>query len=144
MDLGSPCHPPLGSEPSLYLCQFSFHPQSSQSVALIYAGHLGSNSGFLGTHRIVRHFTDKEQLKRICGWNTINSILSLRTCINPSIILLPTILFSHLLSILFRTFQILHTMIITFSHLTITLLVGIIFPGPITCSIISAPVAFLN
>jgi len=79
-----------------------------------------------------------------CGWNIINSILSIRTYINISIILMPTILLLHLFSLcstLFRTFQSLFIMICSCSRLALTRLVRITFVSLITCSAISFPVA---
>jgi len=79
----------------------------------------------------------------IYGRNTINFILSIRTYINTSIILLPTILLSLLSSTLFRTFQSLCIMISSCAHLALTRLAGITFVGLITCSAISSSVALL-
>jgi len=81
-----------------------------------------------------------------CGWNIINSILSIRTYINPTIILLPTILLSlhfSLFSTLFRTFQSLCIMISSCLRLAITRVAGITFIDLITCSAISFPVALV-
>jgi len=77
------------------------------------------------------------------GWNTINSILSIRTNINTCIILLPTILLSHLSATRFRTFQRLYKMISSCACLASTPLAGITFAGLITCSAISFPVALI-
>jgi len=81
-----------------------------------------------------------------CGWNIINSILSIRTYINTSIILVPPILLSLLFSLsstLFRTFQSLCIMIRSCSRLALTRLVRITFLGLVTCSAISFPVALI-
>jgi len=81
-----------------------------------------------------------------CGWNIINSILSIRTYINTSIILVPTILLSLLFSLsstLFRTFQCLCIMISSCSHLAITRLAWITSVSAITCLAISFPVALI-
>jgi len=77
----------------------------------------------------------------IYGCNTINSILSIRTYVNTSIILLPTILLSLLCSTLFRTFESLCIMISSFAHLASTWLEGITFAGLLTCSPIFVPEA---
>jgi len=73
----------------------------------------------------------------MCGWNTINPILSIRTYVNTSIILLPTILLSLLSFVLFRNIQILCIMISSCAHLDITRLAGITNPRLITCGPIS-------
>jgi len=77
----------------------------------------------------------------IYGRNTINSILSIRTYINSSIILLPTILLSLLSSTFFRTCQSLCIMICSCAHLSLTRLAAITFAGLIACSTISFAVA---
>jgi len=74
------------------------------------------------------------------GCNTINSILSIRTYINTSIILLPTILLSLLSSTLFRIFQSLRIMIPSCEHPVFTLRTVITFASQIACSAISFPV----
>jgi len=82
----------------------------------------------------------------IYGWNTINAILSIRTYINTSIILLPTnllSLLSHLSSTLFRTFQSLCIMTSSYTHIAEKQLAEITFAGLITCFEISIPVALL-
>jgi len=79
-----------------------------------------------------------------CRCNVINVILSIRTDINPSIILLPTILLSILFllsSTLFWIFQSLCIWISSGLRPALTWLVGIIFVGLIMCSAISFPVA---
>jgi len=81
-----------------------------------------------------------------CGWNIVNSILSIRTYFNRSIILLPAILLSlpfSLSSTHFRIFQSLCMMISSCSRVPWTLLAGITFVGPITCLAISFPVALI-
>jgi len=75
--------------------------------------------------------------------NTINSIHSIRTYINTSIILWLTILFSLLSSTLFRTFQSLCIMISCCAHLAWTRLAGITFAGSIKCLLILFPVYLL-
>jgi hypothetical protein len=75
----------------------------------------------------------------IYGCDTINSILSIRTYINTSIILLPTILLSLPSATLVRTFQSQCKMTISRAHLALTRLVGITFPGLLTCSTIYFP-----
>jgi len=63
-----------------------------------------------------------------CGCNIINSILSTRTYINTSIILLPTILLSLLLSLsstMFRTFQSLCIIMSSCTHPALTRLAGL-------------------
>ena len=77
----------------------------------------------------------------IYGCNTINSILSIRTYINTSIILLPTILLSLLSSSLFRVFQSLCIMITSCVHLDLSGLAEITFAGLILCSVITFPLA---
>jgi len=77
----------------------------------------------------------------IYGCNTINSIFSIRTYINSSIILLPTILLSLLSSTLVRTFQSLCIMISSCANLACTRLVGITFAGQIMSCAISFSVA---
>jgi len=77
----------------------------------------------------------------IYGCNTINSILSIRTSINTSIILLPTILLSLLSSTLFRTFLSQYIMVSSGAHLTLTRLAEITFVSLIPCSAITFPVA---
>ena len=77
----------------------------------------------------------------IYGWNTINSILSIGTYINTSIILLPTILLSLLCSTLIRTIQSLCLLVCSCAHLAWTRLAGITFDGLVTCSAISISVA---
>jgi len=69
----------------------------------------------------------------INGWNTLDSILWIRTYINSSIILFPTILPSLLSSTLFRTIQSLCIVISSWVHLAMIWLVGIAFAGLITC-----------
>jgi len=73
----------------------------------------------------------------INGCNTINSILSIRTYINTSIILLPTLLLSLLSFTLFRTFQSRCIMVGSCTHLALTWLAGITFVGLFTCLAIS-------
>jgi len=77
------------------------------------------------------------------GWNIINSILSIRTYINTSIILLPSILLSLLFSLsstIYRTFRDLCIMTSSCSYLALTQRVEITFLGLITCLPISFPV----
>jgi hypothetical protein len=75
--------------------------------------------------------------------NTINSILSIRTYINTSIILLPTILLSLLSSTIIRTCQSLHIMINRCAYLALPWLGDTSFAGLIMCSAISFPAARL-
>jgi hypothetical protein len=77
----------------------------------------------------------------IYGCNTINSILSIRTYVNTSIILLPTILLSLLTSTLVRTFQSPYIMVSSCARLALTRLAGITFAGQIACSANSFPIA---
>jgi len=77
----------------------------------------------------------------IYGWNTINSILSIRTYINTNIILFPINLFSLLSSTIFRIFQSRCIIISSCTHLALTQLAGITFAGLIPCLAISFPVA---
>ena len=77
----------------------------------------------------------------IYGWNTINSIPSIKTYIKTSIILLPTIILSHISSTLFRTFQSLCSMISSCAHLALTWLAGITSTGLIKCRAITCLVA---
>jgi len=77
----------------------------------------------------------------IYGWNIINSILSIGTYINTSIILLPTILLSLLSSTLFRTFQSFCIMNSCCTHPTSTGLAGISFTALVMHSATSCPVA---
>jgi len=74
-------------------------------------------------------------------WNTINSILSIRTYINTGIHLMPTILLSLTSFTLFRTFQSLWIIMCSCAHSVLTWQAGIIFAGRITCSAISYHVA---
>jgi len=81
-----------------------------------------------------------------CGRNIINSILSIRSYINSSIILVPTILLSLLFSLsstLLRTFQSLCIMISSCSRLALTWVARSTFVGLITCSATSFPVALI-
>jgi len=78
----------------------------------------------------------------VYGCNTINSILSIRTYINTSMVLLPTIVSSLRSSTtLFRTFQSQCILIASWAHLAITRLAGITFTGLIKCSAIPYHVA---
>jgi len=77
----------------------------------------------------------------IYGWNTINSILSIRTYINTSIILWPTILLALLSSTIFWIVQSRCIIISSWATLGLTCLVGITFAGLITCTAISISVA---
>ena len=77
----------------------------------------------------------------IYGCNTINSILSIKTYINTSIILLPTILLSLISFTLVRTFQSLCIMISSCTHLALTRLAGITFACLILYSAITFPEA---
>jgi len=80
--------------------------------------------------------------RNIYGCNRINSIHSIRTYINTSIILLPTILRSLLSSTtLFKTFQSLCKMIGSCAHVAFTQLAGITIAGLVMCSAISFLVA---
>jgi hypothetical protein len=72
----------------------------------------------------------------IYGYNAINSILSIRTYINTSIILLPTILLSLLCPTLIRSFQCLYIMIGSYTHLALTRLPEITFAVVIKWSLI--------
>jgi len=101
---------------------------------------MGLDSSTLETHHIVSYVTEKQQLEGIYRWNTINTILSIRTYFNARIILLPTILLSFLSSTLFRTFQSLWILIRCSPHLALTLLEVIIFAVLITCTAMSFPV----
>jgi len=74
---------------------------------------------------------------------TINSILSITTYINTSIIPLPTILLSLVSSTLFRTFQSLCIMVSTCAHLLLTRLAGITLVSDIACLAISFPAALI-
>jgi len=74
--------------------------------------------------------------------NTINSIHSIRTSINTSIILLPTLFLSFLSSTLFRTCQRLCIMIRCCAKLVITCLAGTTFNRLITYFVISIPVVY--
>jgi len=81
-----------------------------------------------------------------CGWNIINSIHSIRTYINTSIIFLPTILLSilcPLTSTLFQTFRSRCMIFCGCSHLAVTWLARSIFVSLIRCSAISFTVALL-
>jgi len=80
----------------------------------------------------------------IYRWNAINSILAIRTYINPSIILLPPILLSRLSFTLFRTFESLCKRISSCARAGWTWRVGITFTGWIKCPAISFPVALFN
>jgi len=75
------------------------------------------------------------------GWNTINSIPSIRAYINTSIIPLPTILLSLRSSTLFETFQSQCTMISHCANLALTWLAVITTTHPIGYSAISFAVA---
>jgi len=77
----------------------------------------------------------------IYGWNEINSIVSYRTYINRSLILLPTILLSLLASTV-REFQSLCLMISSWAHLSLTQQLGIALYSPIICYAITFIVAF--
>jgi len=102
--------------------------------------HFGNSSQCYVFHREVTIWTNT------CGWNVINSIISIRTGIKTSIILVPTILLSLLFSLsstLFSTFQSLYIMISSCSCLALTQLARIIFVGQITCLAISFPVALI-
>jgi len=77
----------------------------------------------------------------LSGLNTIDSVLSIRTFMNTSIIRVPTILPSLLSFSLFRTFQSLYILICSLIHLALTRPVGITFTGPIECSVVSIPAA---
>jgi len=80
----------------------------------------------------------------IYGWNINNSILSIRTYINTSIILLPIILLSFLSSTLIRTIHSLWMIISSYSHLALTWVAGIAFACLMMCSAISFHVGLLN
>jgi len=76
-------------------------------------------------------------------WNTINSILSIGTYINASIIVLPSILLTRLSSTLFRAFQFPYILIGRCKHVVFIWLAGINFPWWIKCYRIFIPVAVL-
>jgi len=81
-----------------------------------------------------------------CGWNIINSILSIIAYINTSIIFLPTILLSLLFSLsstIFRTFQSLCILIRSCTRPVLTRQAEITLAGLIPCLVISFPVALV-
>jgi len=75
--------------------------------------------------------------------NAINSILSIRTYINTSIILFPTILLFLFSFTLFRTFESVYTTITSSAHVAWTQQAVITMPGPITCTAMSFPIALV-